>query len=471
MGKSLLDGVAQTSTLRIMTNFANFMASVNNAVGRTKVTINIDPRSTDPEKDYHIIVDEYLRTQAGASPTDVTSASEMFRTLRSMGVCFEVQGNTGLPNTTVDVEAFQSGKLQIDQEFTNSLRNDQYMGMYVTPDMVDMTQQGDFAITRWTSNQLFTKRILTLQRITCKHTQKLVETYVRSDGELLRRMQQGIRENQEKLPEFYRTRSPQDDPIQFQSVIDEFFRAYRVELPNPNSTKADQALEQMQKQETFWETVVKHYVSTELYDPLMGEGQKEYIETIAKMYQSYFMRKYIETEGLAPEMVDFMRKGTEDNPAMSMLKESGIHWANMTGNFGDFVAAMLERRDKRLEWLETANPKLAAHIRGGGSADDYEEETDDTDTENPGETDNFSMDDAPITDDAGAGTDNETDNNNGEDDENFDSTASPFDGQDKQAEDTADAANGATGPGDTGGAAPGGAPSVSGTQPAGPEAP
>jgi hypothetical protein len=33
MGVSLLDGVTQTSTLRIMTNFANFMASVNNAVG------------------------------------------------------------------------------------------------------------------------------------------------------------------------------------------------------------------------------------------------------------------------------------------------------------------------------------------------------------------------------------------------------------------------------------------------------
>lgn len=75
MGKSLLDGVTQTSTLRIMTNFANFMAAVNNAVGRTKVAINIDPRTPDPEKAATIMTDEYLRTQAGASPTDVTSAS------------------------------------------------------------------------------------------------------------------------------------------------------------------------------------------------------------------------------------------------------------------------------------------------------------------------------------------------------------------------------------------------------------
>lgn len=471
MGKSLLDGVAQTSTLRIMTNFANFMASVNNAVGRTKVTINIDPRSTDPEKDYHIIVDEYLRSQAGASPTDVTSASEMFRTLRQMGVCFEVQGNTGLPNTTVDVEAFQSGKLQIDQEFTNSLRNDQYMGLYVTPDMVDMTQQGDFAITRWTSNQLFTKRIMTLQRITCKHTQKLVETYVRSDGELLRRIQQSIRENQDKLPEFYRTRSPQEDPIQFQSVIDEFFRAYRVELPNPNSTKADQALEQIQKQETFWTEVVKHYVSNELYDPALGDGQKEYIDTISKMYVAYFMRDYIETEGLAPEMADFMRKGTEDNPALSLLKESAIHWGNMTGNMGDFFAAMQERRDLRLKFLETSNPKLADHIRGGGTASDFEEEEEEND--NPNSTDEFNVDDAPITetdDTPPPGEENNNTEENTEDDE-FNSTASPFDGADKQAEDAADAANGSTGPGDTGGPAAGSAPTVSGAQPSSPEAP
>lgn len=472
MGKSLLDGVAQTSTLRIMTNFANFMASVNNAVGRTKVTINIDPRSTDPEKDYHIIVDEYLRSQAGASPTDVTSASEMFRTLRSMGVCFEVQGNTGLPNTTVDVEAFQSGKLQIDQEFTNSLRNDQYMGLYVTPDMVDMTQQGDFAITRWTSNQLFTKRIMTLQRITCKHTQKLVETYVRSDGELLRRIQQAIRENQDKLPEFYRTRTPQDDPIQFQSVIDEFFRAYRVELPNPNSTKADQALEQIQKQEQFWTEIVKHYVSNELYDPALGDGQKEYIDTISKMYVAYFMRDYIETEGLAPEMADFMRKGTEDNPALSLLKESSIHWGNMTGNMGDFFAAMQERRDLRLQFLEASNPKLAEHIRGGGTAADFEDDTENEDDNTPpGGGDNFNLDDAPVDD---APQDNDTDNNNTEEnntDDEFNSTANQFDDAEQQAKDSADAANSGTQSGDSGGPAPGGAPTVSGGQPASPEAP
>lgn len=72
----------------------------------------------------------------------------MFRTIRGMGVSFEVTGNDRIPNTTVQVDSYQSQKQMIDPEFTNELKTQQYMGLFVTPDMVDMTQQGDFAITR-----------------------------------------------------------------------------------------------------------------------------------------------------------------------------------------------------------------------------------------------------------------------------------------------------------------------------------
>ncbi|ATA65380.1 virion structural protein [Serratia phage vB_SmaM_ 2050HW] len=115
-----------------MTTFANFMAGVKNAVGRTKVTMNIDPRDPDPDKAYHVMIDEFMRQQAGGTPTDVTSAAEMFRVIRSMGVVIEVQGNPRMPNTTVDVSEFQSQRQQIDPEFSRELQRQQYMGLFVT---------------------------------------------------------------------------------------------------------------------------------------------------------------------------------------------------------------------------------------------------------------------------------------------------------------------------------------------------
>ncbi|NCB89947.1 MAG: hypothetical protein EOM43_21230 [Gammaproteobacteria bacterium] len=198
---------------------------------------------------------------------------------------------------------------------------------------------------------------------------------------------------------------------------------------------------------------------------MLGDGQKEYIETMTKMYKSYFMRKYIEAEGLAPEILDFMREGSDDNPALNMMKESGIHWASMTGNIGDFVAAMKERREMRLDYLEAVNPKLAQHIRDGGNASDFDTGDDDdenTDGDlNNGDTDNFTDDfnDAPGPDDdagvnAGGGEENNNSGDNPDDD--FNSPSTPFD---------ADA--GAAGAGGSQPTTPP-SPSVSGDQPAQP---
>lgn len=458
MGKSLLDGVTQTSTLRIMTNFANFMAAVNNAVGRTKVSINVDPRTPDPEKAATIMMDEYLRTQAGASPTDVTSAPEMFRTLRQMGVVFEVQGHPGLPNTTVDVESFTANRPQIDQTFTDALRNEQYMGLYVTPDMVDMTQQGDFAITRWTSNQLFTKRIITLQNITCKHVRKDVETYVRSDGELIRQIQQVIRENEDKLPDAYKGLSPQEEHIQYQTVIDEYFRAYRVELPNPNSTQADTQLDQLNKKAAVVDEAIKYYMGSDLYDPLMDEDRKAYLETMAVWMKAHIMRDYMETEGILPEIQDFVRTGTEDNPALNLVKEANLHWTNLVNNIGDFAAAVQLRNEQREQWLATANPKLAEKVANGGgstpAADDNENNNDDDDIPNFDDDFNTGAPDDTVDDNNGEANDFSTlgDNSNKDAD-----AGNPGDDA------SADAA-GASAPGTSGS-------TVSGDQPPAPQTP
>lgn len=454
MGKSLLDGVTQTSTLRIMTNFANFMAAVNNAVGRTKVAINIDPRTPDPEKAATIMTDEYLRTQAGASPTDVTSASEMFRTLRQMGVVFEIQGHPGLPNTTVDVESFTANRPQIDQSFTDALRNEQYMGLYVTPDMVDMTQQGDFAITRWTSNQLFTKRIITLQTITCKHVRKDIETYVRSDGELIRQIQQAIRENEDKLPEAYKDLSPEEEHIQYQTVIDEYFRAFVVELPNPNSTQSDTMLDQLNKKASLVDETIKYYMGADLYDPLMDEDKKAYIETMAVWMKAHLMRKYIENEGIMPEIQDFVRTGTDDNPALNLVKEANINWTNLVGNIGDFAAAMQLRAEQREQWLANANPNLSNQIKNGETPTDDNPDDNNDDNNDDEFNDEFNNpgDDPSLNN--GESNDFSTTNDNANTGD-----APPNDGGDAAANTDGTGAPGASGS------------TVSGAQPPAPQAP
>lgn len=389
MGKSLLDDVKQVSTLRIMTTFANFMSAIANAVGRTKVTLNIDPRSPDPEKDYHILMDEYLRGQSNASPTDVTSAAEMFRTIRQMGVNFEVTGNDRIPNTTVQVDSYQSQKQMIDPEFTNELKTQQYMGLFVTPDMVDMTQQGDFAITRWTSNQLFAKRIKTIQQQTCRHGKKLVTAYTLSSGDLINRMQREIEGIKDKLPEKYRENATVGQVLKYQVLIEDFMEDLQLELPTPSSTKFQTQLEEMNKYSGILDEGIRHYVANEFLGGAMSDEDSAHVELMINSIKSYMMRDYMAREDILPELQELVRKGTEDNPALDLSKEYMVHMTNIMNNMGDWGAAVKLRREKYLELLATKNADYAEAIGTPGATDTSSDSTDDDSAD---DGDEFDMD-------------------------------------------------------------------------------
>jgi len=380
MGKSLLDDIKQISALRAMTTFANFMASVKNAVGRTKVTMNIDPRNPDPEKAYHVLMDEFQRQQTGGTPTDVTSAAEMFRTLRMMGVVVEVQGNPRMPNTTVDVAEFSSQKQQIEESFTQDLRRQQYMGLLVTPAMVDQTDEADFAITRWTNNQLYAKRIMMIQDKTCRGCKKLITSYVLSDGVLLGRIQKVLRENNDKLPENYRLSSdnvPSD--IQYTDAIDEYFNVFYLELPRITNNQVDKQKEEFDKVKDLIADVVDSYVSVELFGAMTkdpeGNDDTRSIETLRAHLQAAMLREYITEQGIDFGMNRYFEEVTEDSPALEMIKSFAVNTTNLLHNLGDFANVLPKLRSDFLEKIKITNPSAHAAItqttqdQNGGSFD------------------------------------------------------------------------------------------------------
>ena len=408
MGVSMLDGVKQVAVLRTMCNFANFMASIRNAVGRTRVTLNIDERDPDPEKSSAILQDEFLRSQAGVSPTDVASSAEMFRVIRQMGIIFDVQGNTRIPNTSVNVEDFQSQKQMIDNEFMDRLEKQVYMGFFVTPEMVDATQSADFAITRWTSNQLFAKRIKNLQKVTERFLENFVSIYSNSSGTLINELQQIIDSAKDKLPPVYLEKQGEDGQsyVQYDTVINEFFRVLEIKLPSPDNTKLDTQMDQLQKYVQGLDTALNAYISADFMDIATNDNDSNYLQQVIGSIKAYYIRNYMLENNIFPELADLTRQGTEDSPALDISKEIILHMQNFTTNLGDWGAAMRLRRELYLEKLEQRNQQYADAIRNGTSSsssggDDNNDENTDTD-------DDFSMEMPPMGDEDEPQTDNQT---------------------------------------------------------------
>lgn len=397
MGVSMLDGVRQVATLRTMCNFANFMASIRNAVGRTRVTINIDERDPDPEKSAAILQDEFLRAQAGVTPTDVASSSEMFRVIRQMGIIFDIQGNTRIPNTSVNVEDFNSNKQIIDNDFMDRLEKQVYMGFYVTPEMVDATQSADFAITRWTTNQLFAKRIKNLQKITEAFLADYVTIYSYSSGTIIHQLQDIIEAGKDKLPPQYLERVGEGHAL-YNNVIEEFFRVLEIKLPSPDNTKLDVQMEQLNKYVQGLDTALSAWISADFMDIASNDNDSSYLGQVIASTKAYYIRNYMMENNIFPELADLTRKGTEDNPALDLSKEVILHMTNLITNLGDWGAAVKLRRELYMENLEKRNQQYADAIRngtGGGSTTSDDTSADDQ-TDSP--DDGFSMDMPPDMD-------------------------------------------------------------------------
>lgn len=380
MGKSLLDDVKQISALRAMTTFANFMAGVKNAVGRTKLTFNIDPRDPDPEKTYHVLVDEYQRMQSTVTPTDLSSSAEMFRTLRMMGTTIETQGNPRMPNTTVDLTEHQSQKQIIDENFTDDLRRQQYMGLIVTPAMVDMTDDADFAITRWTSNQLYAKRIMVIQDDTCKHAKNFVKIYSNSSGILTGKIQKVFRDNNDRLPERYRLAkkdegsltSPFD--IEFEEAIEEYWKVFKLELPRPENSRAEKQREELNKVKEIHNEIIDAYMNTDMFNDFLPEEQGR-IELLRAHLKSYLMRQYIDEQGIDYGLSRMFNEVSEDEPAVDLIKDFSVKMANLMNNFGDYASGVATAREAFINKLKVDNPQRAESITkdsNGGGGGDYD---------------------------------------------------------------------------------------------------
>lgn len=402
VGVSMLDGVKQVATLRTMCNFANFMASIRNAVGRTRVTINIDERDPDPEKSAAILQDEFLRSQAGVSPTDVASSAEMFRVIRQMGIIFDIQGNQRIPNTSVNVEDFQSQKQMIDNDFMDRLEKQVYMGFYVTPEMVDATQSADFAITRWTTNQLFAKRIKNLQKITEAYLHKYVSTYAMSSGTLIHELQDIINAAKEKIPAQYMERGGDNGThgVLYDNIIEEFFRVLEVKLPSPDNTKLDTQMDQLNKYVQGLDVALNAWIAADFMDVATNDNDSNYISQVTATVKAYFIRQYMLENNIFPELAELTRKGTEDNPALNISKEVILHMQNFVQNLGDWGAAVKLRRELFLENLEQKNQRYADSIRNGTSGGSSDSSTDDnSSTDDENNDDSFSMEMPPGMDD------------------------------------------------------------------------
>jgi hypothetical protein len=142
---------------------SNELRNTLNAIGRKKVTVDIDPLDQDAQGTFQVIKDETIKANSVAAIPTSINPSDLMNQVQAMSFEFEVQGNESLPQTKVGFSETSSNYNRPDEDLTTELRDLMIDGIGVPMELIDEAKRAQFATVSIASNIMFSRRVRDIQ--------------------------------------------------------------------------------------------------------------------------------------------------------------------------------------------------------------------------------------------------------------------------------------------------------------------
>lgn len=337
IGESLLDQQSQLNALRVTLLFADVINSVRNAIGRTKVTMKIDPDDATPENTIEMAMEEIIRSRTLSLPTGMNDPNDIMRFLQKAGYEWDIQNHPGLPDTTFDFTQTQSNYPKIDVDLTKSLRDQSIQAFGLTPEMVDQGASGpEFATSIVQNNILLAKRVIVLQdKFTPKLSDFLRKLAAADAGvvealkEMLEREFDKIVLKVEDLLHSEDTAAKLDDDtskkVVVSYVLQVIMNSFYVELPRPSSVTSESQKSDLQNYTDLIDAALDSYINDDMFNEATVGKLSENVGTMKAAYKAYFVRAYMAEHGITPEVAGLLsiddKQGSIDNDILESITQ------------------------------------------------------------------------------------------------------------------------------------------------------
>jgi hypothetical protein len=343
VGKSLLDNLHITASLRAITMFSKVMSYAKSSINTTKVNITFDPNDPDPMKTFETIVSNVLKVRQNLLPLFTTNPVDIADRLQRAGLYFNYENAPGMPNVKVDYENDQLSHTIPDTQLEEDLKKQMISGIGLPTEMVDSSLSPEFATSVVNNHILLSKRVMKDQKKFLTHLNKLIRMYIEMDEDLRAEIKKELRENNnifsepsnEKLLEL----KSKDEELFYEELVNKVSDSIEVTLSPPDITNITNLGADFDQYKENLIKAMDSYISTELMPEDATGELATHIETIKNIYIHYLLRKWMSDNGYMNEIEEIFSQEKEDEtiPINKFVIE---HFKKVMSNSAEFFTLM-----------------------------------------------------------------------------------------------------------------------------------
>lgn len=421
IGRSLMDKTKIITTIRSVLMFASTMASVRKAVGNTEVGIELDPEDQDPEATVEEMMHMWSRTRNSAFPLAAGSANDIVSYLSNASVNVVVSGNKLYPETKMSQSDRQVANIDIDTEWGDKMRDYNWQGWGLSPELIDGVSSANFAESIVSGNLLMAKRITMLQRRTIEQMNDHIRKYIYCDGTLYDKLCESVKKTLKdfkddeikRLYEYFEAaevditnadevkpergvdaraafssdgmsvsrtggtttleeakpevKEKEQDEQLVVAIVEEIIDSYSVRLPEPDVAKFEDQAKAFQSYSSALETAMRAYLTPDMVQSITADDTQGY-DAYVNSVLSYYKREWCRRNNFMTELEDLLDTEGEAGKAVNdSILEHQKTMQQMVGTYLSSVnATSRENANKESVLVKQDEKKYGEDFGGGG---------------------------------------------------------------------------------------------------------
>lgn len=413
MGESKLIKHKDIAIIASTVQIANALASINNAIQHKKVTIDfgedeIDAFDTDEKLKQYITRAQWASTLFTSSNTQ-----DQLNQILNSGYHFVYEnGNGAFPDTRFDIEYLTREAAVIENEYLDTVNKRLIMLSGVSPEIVDMSQEVEFAQTYITGHMLRAQQASIEQETLCANTTKFIKSFALHSQIILKQLLELVKKYRaaDKSP---LTKSKKTDA----DYVREFIDSLETSLPKPDTSKLNMQKENLATHEEIIDKCIEYYFDDPLFESSeIGEKLGEKRDLFKSVFKMSYMRSILQTNNLVPPQFQMLHGDVDEDNMVDPFMESEViieNFSKLALQHEAQVAKLKVKNDETVQRIEDGETPEGGDGDGGMDDNSNEDTSADTPTDDTGGDGDNSGDDGTLTEEEdlfGDGGDSGSDN-------------------------------------------------------------